>query len=71
MKLCSWNVRGCNDPLKFKEVVDFIKADKIEVMGILEIRIKSQNMGSKIFPNLSVTTNITCHPNGRIWLVWN
>ncbi|KAK9668761.1 hypothetical protein RND81_13G084700 [Saponaria officinalis] len=74
MKICAWNVRGCNSPLKLKEVSDFFQGNHIDVLGILEIRIRRKKASKIIRANfrcLSVFYNYDVHTNGRIWIVWN
>ncbi|KAK9725948.1 hypothetical protein RND81_05G179700 [Saponaria officinalis] len=74
MKICSWNVRGCNNPLKFKEVIDFFKVNKVDVMGILETKIrehKAARVINRYVCGLKVVCNYNVLGNGRIWLVWN
>ncbi|KAK9672917.1 hypothetical protein RND81_12G134700, partial [Saponaria officinalis] len=73
MIVFSWNIRGCNDPLKYQEVLDFFRAHKVDVFCVLETRIKeakASNFFNKLKP-FSVIHNYTCHANGRIWVVWN
>ncbi|KAK9668744.1 hypothetical protein RND81_13G083200 [Saponaria officinalis] len=74
MKICAWNVRGCNNPLKLKEVSDFFRSNRFDVLGVLETRIRGNNAGriiSSTFRGLAVFCNYEVHSNGRIWLVWN
>ncbi|KAK9705521.1 hypothetical protein RND81_07G063400 [Saponaria officinalis] len=42
MKICSWNIRGCNDPLKLQDVCSFIRRENLDVFGILETRVKEK-----------------------------
>ncbi|KAK9714382.1 hypothetical protein RND81_06G090200 [Saponaria officinalis] len=74
MKVCSWNVRGCNNSLKLLEVLDFLRNNKIDIFGALKTRIREKN-ASKIvssrFRSCQVLCNYSHHPNGRIWHIWN
>ncbi|KAK9733251.1 hypothetical protein RND81_04G054500 [Saponaria officinalis] len=72
MRLGSWNIRGCNDPLKLQEVIDFIGSNKVDVFGILETRIKERKATkfSKKFSKFRVMHNCSVS-NGRIWVVWD
>ncbi|KAK9681700.1 hypothetical protein RND81_10G021200 [Saponaria officinalis] len=74
MKIYSWNVRGCNNLLKQKEVSDFFRSSHLDVFGILETRIKEHNAAKVIgsqFKGYVICSNYAHHPNGRIWIVWN
>ncbi|KAK9714847.1 hypothetical protein RND81_06G124600 [Saponaria officinalis] len=74
MKFCAWNVRGCNDPLKMKEVLDFLSGNQLDVLGILETRIKEKRARKLFltkFRAYGVFHNYDAHYNGRIWVVWN
>ncbi|XP_074293269.1 uncharacterized protein LOC141620246 [Silene latifolia] len=74
MKICSWNIRGCNDPLKQQEITDFLWANKLDVLGVLETRIKEKNARKiikSILNNYSVICNYDRYYNGRIWFIWN
>ena len=44
MKLMIWNVRGLNHPLKQKEVVGRIKRLKVNIVCLLETRVKEHKM---------------------------
>ncbi|XP_074290837.1 uncharacterized protein LOC141617544 [Silene latifolia] len=73
MKIASWNIRGGNDPLKQKKVLDLLKNHKLDILGVLETRIK-KNKANKIITNKFHAYNVICnysaHVNGIIWLVW-
>ncbi|KAK9723747.1 hypothetical protein RND81_05G022700, partial [Saponaria officinalis] len=70
----SWNVRGCNDPLKLQEVTDFIGHNKLDAFGILETRVKdrrSQKFSKKFGRYKTLHNYYDCHYGGRIWVLWN
>ncbi|XP_074266601.1 uncharacterized protein LOC141589880 [Silene latifolia] len=73
MKIATWNIRGGNDPLKQKEILDLIKDYKLDILGVLETRIR-KNKAAKIITNKFHAYNVICnysaHTNGRIWLIW-
>ncbi|XP_074299595.1 uncharacterized protein LOC141630729 [Silene latifolia] len=74
MKVSSWNIRGCNDPLKLQEIKDFLWVNKLDILGVLETKIKHRNYGriiSSYFSNLGSCCNLDPHSNGRILLLWN
>ncbi|XP_074305113.1 uncharacterized protein LOC141640051 [Silene latifolia] len=73
MKISSWNIRGGNDPLKQQEVLDFIRNTQVDIIGILETRIKEKAAKTLIkqhYRNYNVVCNYAAHYNGRIWLIW-
>ncbi|KAK9675810.1 hypothetical protein RND81_11G032700 [Saponaria officinalis] len=74
MKIASWNIRGCNDPLKTQEVLGFIRSESLDVLGLLETRIrknKADGIMRTLFSSYSVVANYDYQVNGRIWVVWN
>ncbi|XP_074315663.1 uncharacterized protein LOC141651871 [Silene latifolia] len=74
MKISSWNVRGFNCPLKHSEVKDFLKDNSMDVLTLLETRVKEYNVASIVnqhFGNWVVITNYSHHYNGRIWVFLN
>ena len=38
-----WNVRGCNDPLKIKEIRKCILDNNLYLFSILEMKVKAVN----------------------------
>ncbi|XP_074300977.1 uncharacterized protein LOC141632320 [Silene latifolia] len=74
MKIASWNIRGFNCPLKYSEVKDYLGVNKIDIMALLETRVK-EHKASKIirkkFSNWNVVCNYSHHYNGRIWVFFN
>lgn len=43
MRLCTWNVRGLNYPIKRRGVKRYVTTQHIVVVGLLETRIKERN----------------------------
>ncbi|XP_074301073.1 uncharacterized protein LOC141632425 [Silene latifolia] len=73
MKISSWNIRGGNDPIKQPEVLEFLRLHQVDIMGVLETRIKEKKAKKVIhnkFKAFKVICNYNAHVNGRIWLVW-
>ncbi|XP_056691623.1 uncharacterized protein [Spinacia oleracea] len=72
MIICSWNVRGLIDPNKTRELKSFLSVNKVDVIAILETRVRENN-NSKIQQKLgggwNWHCNSSCNPRGRIWLV--
>lgn len=44
IKLASWNVRGLNNPIKQAEIRKFIHANSLSLIGIVESKIRKENM---------------------------
>ncbi|XP_019248332.1 PREDICTED: uncharacterized protein LOC109227587 [Nicotiana attenuata] len=73
MIVSTWNIRGLNKPFKQKELVLFLKKYKVEVMGLVETRVKenkAKRIAQKIAKDWKVQYNYNCAYNGRIWLLW-
>ncbi|XP_074314006.1 uncharacterized protein LOC141649210 [Silene latifolia] len=73
MKLSTWNIRGGNDPRKQQEVLDFLHTTRVDILGVLETRVKEKNSKAILasqFHAYKVLTNYKYHINGRIWLLW-
>ncbi|KAK9689488.1 hypothetical protein RND81_09G062300 [Saponaria officinalis] len=75
MRLASWNIRGVNHPSKQQVVRHFLLKHRVDVMGMVETRVKVHNDGiieAKLFGhNWGLANNYQFHPNGIIWLAWN
>ncbi|KAK9665887.1 hypothetical protein RND81_14G143200 [Saponaria officinalis] len=74
MFLSAWNIRGLNAPSKQQELRSFLLLHKVDLVGILETRVKEHNalgVQRKVFPRgWKLVSNYQCHPNGRIWVAW-
>ncbi|KAL9230664.1 hypothetical protein vseg_005987 [Gypsophila vaccaria] len=73
VSICVWNVRGLNSSSKQKEVCSLLQSNKCGLVGLLETRVKSNalNKVAGIFcHHWSLVTNNSCHPGGRIWILW-
>ncbi|XP_074315376.1 uncharacterized protein LOC141651570 [Silene latifolia] len=70
MIISSWNIRGFNDPIKQLEVRGYLYQNKIEVLGLLETRVRLNNSAtiSKKFSTYTIINNYSHHCNGRIWV---
>ncbi|XP_074271369.1 uncharacterized protein LOC141595303 [Silene latifolia] len=74
MKLGVWNIRGMNKDFKQHEVVDFFRANKLDIMGIMETRVRAPKFDyirRKGFRLFYVLNNYDHHSNGRLWVIWN
>ncbi|XP_019195665.1 PREDICTED: uncharacterized protein LOC109189506 [Ipomoea nil] len=74
MLIGTWNVRGLNQPLKQKEVWDFVWNNKLSVIALLETKlsiekadlfVKNRKNGWKLATNFHDTVG------GRILVTWN
>ena len=73
MNLLVWNVKGFNDPLKQKGVMGRIKELNIQVVCLLETRVKEnkcQSIKDRHFQGWSLLHNYMTAYNGRIWILW-
>lgn len=67
--ICTWNVRGLNDPLKIKEVKSFIDSNKFTMFALADTRVKVTNKDKvqRKFGRLwTWSDNYHHHPKGRI-----
>ncbi|XP_074305709.1 uncharacterized protein LOC141640930 [Silene latifolia] len=74
MKIASWNVHGLNCPLKQSEVRDFLIQNHLDVVALLETRVKIGNASRILntsFKHWDSICNYDHHYNGRIWLLYN
>ncbi|RAL52409.1 hypothetical protein DM860_007266 [Cuscuta australis] len=70
----TWNIRGLNTPLKQKEVLNLIHKYNLSVLGILETKVKKDNISS-VKENLrrdwESFINNEMHQMGMIWIHWD
>ncbi|XP_074288934.1 uncharacterized protein LOC141614077 [Silene latifolia] len=73
MKIASWNIRGFNCTVKHSEVRDFLHDNHIDVLALLETRVKETKALKiqKKFKNWNIMCNYNKHYNGRIWVFSN
>lgn len=74
MNIVAWNVRGINDPLKQKRVVDRVKFIKANFVCMLETRVKEnkcQAIFDRHFKGWRMFNNYSYATNGRIWFLWS
>ena len=68
-----WNVRGLNMLRKQPEVFHFISQNNVCLFGLLETKVKRQNLGSlyqNVCPGWSLSHNLSYHTGGRILIGW-
>lgn len=74
INIASWNIRGLNSPLKQNEIKLFILDKEINIIDILEVKVRLQNfqnIKNKIFRNWDVLHNTSPNSVARIWLGWD
>lgn len=73
VKLAMWNNRGVNTQIKHVEVHNLLFDNKIDVLGLLETKVKEENMKKVLegICNWRVQTNYLDAVNGRVWVIWN
>ncbi|XP_019241803.1 PREDICTED: uncharacterized protein LOC109221818 [Nicotiana attenuata] len=74
MKWLFWNIRGVNKRYKQKEVRKYIRSNKINLVGLVETKVKEENAQKilkYIAPGWDILTNYREAKNGRVWLLWN
>ncbi|XP_074290961.1 uncharacterized protein LOC141617692 [Silene latifolia] len=60
MKIASWNIRGFNCPLKHSEVKDYLVVNKLDIMALLETRVK-EHKASKIIKKKFSNWHVLIH----------
>ncbi|XP_074288328.1 uncharacterized protein LOC141613486 [Silene latifolia] len=74
MKIASWNIRGSNCPTKHSEVKDFLRNNRLDILALLETRVKHKQSSRIIqakFKDWTTVCNYSKHYNGRIWVFFN
>ncbi|XP_056698287.1 uncharacterized protein [Spinacia oleracea] len=73
MNICTWNIRGLNEPLKANEVRRFLNNHSIHVVALLETRVRLGNK-EKVQKRFGGVWTWFCNyphsPKGRIWVGW-
>ena len=73
MIIASWNIRGLTAPAKQMRVRDFMVQKKVDIMGILECKIKQESLDFLMrssFAGWSQCNNFGEHPASRILILW-
>nr|XP_016466470.1 PREDICTED: uncharacterized protein LOC107789209 [Nicotiana tabacum] len=71
-KLVVLEYKGGNKRYKQKEVREYIRSNKIKLVGLVETKVKegnAQRISKAIVPGWNVLTNYKDARNGRIWLL--
>ena len=73
MLVSAWNIGGLNKPLKQNGILNRVNKYKIDIMGILETKIRKHRMMEilrKKFSRWEMADNFHHSPNGRILIIW-
>ena len=71
MIISSWNIRGLNFPIKQKEITRFISHNQIDVIGIIETKVRMPNQAkiqSNFMPQWKFVKNSEPYIVDRIWV---
>ena len=74
INLCTWNVRGLNDPQKAREIKKFIEINKLQMVGLVETKVRPHNSGKvqkRLKKGWHWINNNAASSRGRIWIGWN
>ncbi|XP_019227130.1 PREDICTED: uncharacterized protein LOC109208467 [Nicotiana attenuata] len=74
MKWLFWNIRGVNKRYKQKEVREYIRSNKIKLVGLVETNVKEDNarrISKFLVPGWGMLANYNEARNGRIWILWD
>ena len=72
-RICSWNIRGLNQPNKPEDVKIFLHEKRIGFIGLLETKVKESKVdlnSYNIFHGWIWHHNFTICNKGRIWIAW-
>ncbi|XP_019251250.1 PREDICTED: uncharacterized protein LOC109230181 [Nicotiana attenuata] len=68
------NGKGVNKRYKQKEVREYIRSNKINLVGLVETKVKEANahrIAKLLVPGWGLLTNYNEARNGRIWILWD
>lgn len=74
MKIVTWNIKGLNDLSKQREIRSLVKGLKLQVICIIDTRVKSgkvDRIKETILLGWGFVSNYEFHHLGRIWVCWN
>ena len=70
----SWNVRGCNDPTKIREIRNFIIVRKLYLICILDSKVRALNEEKcqrKLMQQWRFYSHNVKNSTGRLWIGWD
>ena len=68
-----WNIRGFNCPLKQKEVKVKVKKLNVNLVCLVETRVREEKAGeivNSFLPGWKFCFPVSQHGLGRIWVMW-
>lgn len=71
--IATWNVRGLNASIKQRDVLDFVRKNKLGLIGLLETKLKKGSIDDllrRYFGCWQSVDNCDQYPRGRIWILW-
>lgn len=71
MVVGQWNIRGCNDPSKQKEVRNFVRDTKLSLLVLVENKVRKTFLANNCCPSWSLLHNCMGNGVGRVWILWN
>lgn len=69
-----WNVRGCNEPIKHKGLMDFARSSNSDIIAVLETKLNSKMLSGltkSTFRHWGFVHNFESHHGKRILILWN
>ena len=72
-RICSWNIRGLNQPNKQEDIKIFLSNKHIGLVGLLEIKVKERNVekvANRLFQGWKWQHHFQLSTKGRIWVAW-
>ena len=69
-----WNVRGCNDPAKVREIRRFISTQNLCLLGLIDTKVRiGKEVGCRgsIQQSWKFFAQHALNGTGRIWIGWN
>ncbi|GJZ46414.1 RNA-directed DNA polymerase, eukaryota, reverse transcriptase zinc-binding domain protein [Tanacetum coccineum] len=74
-KMAVWNIRGINNELKQKDVVNMLRDEKLQFCAFIETHLKTKSIekvGNRVFGNWNWCSNVHHSPTScRIMMGWN
>jgi len=72
-RLCAWNIRSLNWPIKQEDLKLFLHKQQVGFMALVETKIKQANferIATRVVPGWHSSHNLHYSPTGRIWMAW-
>ena len=72
--LACWNIRGCNDAAKNRELRNLVASQNLCLLGILETKVKATNEMKRqrgLLQQWHFVSSLNAQAVGRIWVGWD